>query len=427
MSELLEKILDKRNMNEAYKKVCANKGASGVDGMEIKELDGYIRENWDSIKEQIRKRSYKPQPVRRVEIPKPNGSKRNLGIPTVMDRVIQQGIAQVISPICEPLFSEYSYGFRPNRSCEMAIREMLMFLNEGYEWIVDIDLERFFDNVPQDKLMNLVHNIINDGDTESLIRKYLKAGVMVQGRYEKTEQGTPQGGNLSPLLSNIMLNELDKELEKRGLRFVRYADDCVIAVRSEASAKRVMYSITDWIERKLGLKVNAEKTHITRPGKLKYLGFGFYKDSKTKEWKCRPHKDSVQKFKRKLKTLTNRSRSMAFAVRVQQLNWVIRGWINYFASSSMRTVMNDIDAHLRTRLRVIIWKQWKAPSKRQWGLQKLGIGKDLAKQTSYMGDHYQWVVTKTCVVRAISKEKLSQAGLVSCYDYYMERHALKLC
>ena len=414
-------------MNEAYRKVCANKGAGGVDGMEIKELDGYIRENWDSIKEQIRKRSYKPQPVRRVEIPKPNGNKRKLGIPTVMDRVIQQGIAQVITPMCEPLFSDHSYGFRPNRSCEMAIKDMLMFLKEGYEWIVDIDLEKFFDNVPQDKLMSLVHNIINDGDTESLIRKYLKAGVMVQGRYEKTEQGTPQGGNLSPLLSNIMLNELDKELEKRGLRFVRYADDCVIAVRSETSAKRVMYSITDWIERKLGLKVNAEKTHITRPSNLKYLGFGFYKDSKTKEWKCRPHKDSVQKFKRKLKTLTNRSRSMAFAVRVQQLNWVIRGWINYFALSSMKTVMNDIDAHLRTRLRVIIWKQWKVPGKRQWGLQKLGIGKDPAKQTSNIGDHYQWIVTKTCVVRAISKEKLSQAGLVSCYDYYMERHALKLC
>ena len=427
MSELLEKILDKRNMNEAYRKVCANKGAGGVDGMEIKELDGYIRENWDGIKEQIRKRSYKPQPVRRVEIPKPNGNKRKLGIPTVMDRVIQQGIAQVITPMCEPLFSDHSYGFRPNKSCEMAIKDMLMFLKEGYEWIVDIDLEKFFDNVPQDKLMSLVHNIINDGDTESLIRKYLKAGVMVQGRYEKTEQGTPQGGNLSPLLSNIMLNELDKELEKRALRFVRYADDCVIAVRSETSAKRVMYSITDWIERKLGLKVNAEKTHITRPSNLKYLGFGFYKDSKTKEWKCRPHKDSVQKLKRKLKTLTNRSRSMAFAVRVQQLNWVIRGWINYFALSSMKTVMNDIDAHLRTRLRVIIWKQWKVPGKRQWGLQKLGIGKDLAKQTSNMGDHYQWIVTKTCVVRAISKEKLSQAGLVSCYDYYMERHALKLC
>ena len=427
MSELLEKILEKKNMNEAYKKVCANKGAGGVDGMELEELDGFIRKNWNSIREQIRGRSYKPQPVRRVEIPKPNGSKRKLGIPTVMDRVIQQGIAQIISPMCEPLFSDHSYGFRPNRSCEMAIKDMLMFLNEGYEWIVDIDLEKFFDNVPQDKLMSLVHNIINDGDTESLIRKYLKAGVMVQGRYEKTEQGTPQGGNLTPLLSNIMLNELDKELERRGLRFVRYADDCVIAVRSEASAKRVMYSITDWIERKLGLKVNADKTHITRPMNLKYLGFGFWKDSKTKEWKCRPHKDSVQKFKRTLKKLTERRKSMAFAERVKQLNRVIRGWINYFAIGRMKTAMTDIDAHLRTRLRVIIWKQWKVAKKRQWGLQKLGIGKDLARQTSYMGDHYQWIVTKTCVVRAISKEKLKQAGLVSCYDYYMERHALKLC
>ena len=427
MSELLEKILEKKNMNEAYKKVCANKGAGGVDGMELEELDGFIRKNWNSIREQIRGRSYKPQPVRRVEIPKPNGSKRKLGIPTVMDRVIQQGIAQIISPMCEPLFSDHSYGFRPNRSCEMAIKDMLMFLNEGYEWIVDIDLEKFFDNVPQDKLMSLVHNIINDGDTESLIRKYLKAGVMVQGRYEKTEQGTPQGGNLTPLLSNIMLNELDKELERRGLRFVRYADDCVIAVRCEASAKRVMYSITDWIERKLGLKVNADKTHITRPMNLKYLGFGFWKDSKTKEWKCRPHKDSVQKFKRTLKKLTERRKSMAFAERVKQLNRVIRGWINYFAIGRMKTAMTDIDAHLRTRLRVIIWKQWKVPKKRQWGLQKLGIGKDLARQTSYMGDHYQWIGTKTCVVRAISKEKLKQAGLVSCYDYYMERHALKLC
>ena len=389
MSELLEKILEKKNMNEAYKKVCANKGAGGVDGMELEELDGFIRKNWNSIREQIRGRSYKPQPVRRVEIPKPNGSKRKLGIPTVMDRVIQQGIAQIISPMCEPLFSDHSYGFRPNRSCEMAIKDMLMFLNEGYEWIVDIDLEKFFDNVPQDKLMSLVHNIINDGDTESLIRKYLKAGVMVQGRYEKTEQGTPQGGNLSPLLSNIMLNELDKELERRGLGFVRYADDCVIAVRSEASAKRVMYSITDWIERKLGLKVNADKTHITRPMNLKYLGFGFWKDSKTKEWKCRPHKDSVQKFKRTLKKLTERRKSMAFAERVKQLNRVIRGWINYFAIGRMKTAMTDIDAHLRTRLRVIIWKQWKVPKKRQWGLQKLGIGKDLARQTSYMGDHYQ--------------------------------------
>jgi len=427
MSELLEKILSRNNMNEAYKRVKAKNGAGGVEDMEIEDLPEYIRENWGSIKEQIRERKYKPQPVRRAEIPKPDGSKRKLGIPTVMDRVIQQAIAQVISPMCEPLFSENSYGFRPNRSCEMAIKELLTFLNEGYEWIVDIDLEKFFDNVPQDKLMSLVHNIINDGDTESLIRKYLKAGVMVQGKYEKTDRGTPQGGNLSPLLSNIMLNELDKELEKRGLRFVRYADDCVIAVRSESSAKRVMYSITDWIERKLGLKVNATKTRITRPMKLKYLGFGFYKDSKAKEWKCRPHTDSVRKFKRKMKNLTIRKYSINFRERIKQINQVIRGWINYFSLSSMKTVMTDIDAHLRTRLRVIIWKQWKVPSKRQWGLQKLGVDKDLARLTSYVGDRYQWVVTKTCVVRAISKEKLSKAGLVSCLDYYNERHALKLC
>lgn len=427
MLELLEKILSRENMNEAYKRVKGNKGAGGVDDMEIEDLPEYIRGNWNSIKEQIRTREYKPQPVRRAEIPKPDGSKRKLGIPTVMDRVIQQSIAQIISPMCEPLFSENSYGFRPNRSCEMAIRELLIFLNEGYEWIVDIDLEKFFDNVPQDRLMSLVHNIINDGDTESLIRKYLKAGVMVEGKYEKTDKGTPQGGNLSPLLSNIMLSELDKELEKRGLRFVRYADDCVIAVRSEASAKRVMYSITDWIERKLGLKVNATKTRITRPMKLKYLGFGFYKDSKAKEWKCRPHTDSVNKFKRKLKNLTIRKYSMNFRKRIERINQVIRGWINYFSLSSMKTVMNDIDAHLRTRLRVIIWKQWKVPSKRQWGLQKLGIGKDLARLTSYVGDRYQWVVRKTCVVRAISKEKLTKAGLVSCLDYYNERHALKLC
>ena len=426
MSELLEKILDKKNMNVAYKRVCSNKGAGGVDDVTVEELGDYIKENWDSIREQIRKREYKPQPVRRVEIPKPDGGKRKLGIPTVMDRVIQQGIAQVISPMCEVHFSEYSYGFRPGRSCEQAILKLLDYLNDGCTWIVDIDLEKFFDNVPQDRLMSLVHNIINDGDTESLIRKYLKAGVMTREGYEETNLGTPQGGNLSPLLSNIMLNELDKELEARGLNFTRYADDCVIAVRSEASAKRVMRTITDWIQRKLGLKVNMTKTKITPPSKLKYLGFGFYKDSKTKEWKCRPHTDSVKKFKRKLKALTVRKRSIRFADRVKKINQVTRGWINYFAIASMKTAMTDIDAHLRTRLRVIIWKQWKVPSKRQWGLQKLGIGKDLARLTSYCGNRYQWVVTKTCVVRAISKEKLTQAGLVSCLDYYMERHALKL-
>ena len=357
MSELLEKILSKDNMNTAYKRVCSNKGAGGVDGVSVEALGDYIKENWDSIRNQIRSREYKPQPVRRVEIPKPNGGMRKLGIPTVMDRVIQQGIVQVISPMCEPLFSEWSYGFRPNRSCEMAIRQLLVYLNEGYEWIVDIDLEKFFDNVPQDKLMSLVHDIINDGDTESLIRKYLKAGVMTTQGYEETKLGTPQGGNLSPLLSNIMLNELDKELEARGLRFTRYADDCVIAVKSESSAKRVMRTVSDWIERKLGLKVNMTKTRITRPMKLKYLGFGFYKDSRTKEWKCRPHQESVKKFKDRLKGLTGRKIPGTVRSKIEKINQVTRGWINYYALGAMKTEMTKIDAHLRTRLRVIIWKQ----------------------------------------------------------------------
>ncbi len=427
MSELLEKILSNINIDNAYKRVCANKGAGGVDGVTVEELGDYINKNWNSIREQIRKRTYKPQPVKRVEIPKPNGGVRNLGIPTVMDRVIQQGIVQVISPMCEPLFSDWSYGFRLDRSCEMAIRQLLIYLNDGYEWIVDIDLEKFFDNVPQDKLMSLVHDIIKDGDTESLIRKYLKAGVMTPHGYEETRLGTPQGGNLSPLLSNIMLNELDKELETRGLRFTRYADDCVIAVKSEASAKRVMRTVTDWIQRKLGLKVNMTKTHITRPSKLKYLGFGFYKDTKANEWKCRPHKDSVARFKRKLKELTCRKMPGTVKEKIAKINQVTRGWINYYALGSMKTAMAEVDAHLRTRLRVIIWKQWKVPKRRQWGLQKLGVGKNLARLTSYCGNRYYWVCTKTCVARAISKEILGKAKLVSCLDYYNERHALMLC
>ena len=414
-------------MYAAYKKVCANKGASGIDNVTVEELLDYVKENWNGIREQIRNREYRPQPVRRVEIPKPNGGTRKLGIPTVMDRVIQQAIVQVLSPMCEPLFSEYNYGFRPHRNCEMAVSQLLVLLNEGYEWIVDIDLEKFFDNVPQDKLMSLVHDIINDGDVESLIRKYLQAGIMTENGYKETNVGTPQGGNLSPLLSNIMLNELDKELETRQLRFVRYADDCIIAVRSEASAKRVMRTVSDWIHRKLGLKVNMTKTRIARPTKLKYLGFTFYKDSNAKEWKCKPHGDSVASLKRKLKRLTSRRMPGAIADKIKKINQVIRGWINYYALGSMKSAMSAIDEHLRTRLRVLVWKQWKVPSKRQWGLQKLGIPKNEARRVSQWGDHYQLVALKSCLKRAITKQVLSKKGLVSCVDYYTQRHALKLC
>ena len=423
--KLIEQILAKNNVREALNRVVSNKGASGIDGMKVEELRDYMNANWTSIKQSILERRYKPAPVRKVEIPKPNGGVRKLGIPTVVDRTLQQSIVQVLTPIFEAEFQENSYGFRPGRSCEQAVQKLLEYLNEGAEWIVDIDLEKFFDNVPQDKLMSYVGRVIQDPDTESLIRKYLKSGVMDHGLYEATELGTPQGGNLSPLLSNVMLNELDKELVRRGLRYVRYADDCVIAVGSEASAKRVMHSVTQWIERVLGLKVNATKTHICRPSKLKYLGFGFYKSPQTKQWTARPHEDSVAKFVRKLKKLCKRSWSISMTARITMLNRVIRGWVNYFAIGSMKGKMATIDEHLRTMLRKVIWKQWKTPRKRACGLRKLGICNDLAKLTSYSGDRYEWVVRHTCVVRAISKEVLARRGLVSCLDYYAISHSLK--
>ena len=420
MSEMLEKILSSENIRTAYEKVYANKGAGGVDGVTTEELKAYLHENWRSIREQIRTRTYTPQPVLRVEIPKPNGGVRKLGIPTVVDRVIEQAITQVLTPIFDPLFSESSYGFRPQRRCEQAIIKLLEYLNDGYVWIVDIDLEKFFDNVPQDKLMSYVGRVIHDGDTESLIRKYLKAGVMVNGRYEATEVGTPQGGNLSPLLSNIMLNELDRELESRGLKFTRYADDCVIVVKSKAAATRVMYSITEWIERKLGLKVNAEKTHITPPGRLKYLGFGFWKDKD--EWKARPHEDSVEKFKRKLKALCRRNWNVDLTYRFQKINEVTRGWINYFRIGSMKTKLERIDGQLRVRVIAIIWKQWKVRAKRVWGLRKLGIELKQAILMARMGDRYMVVAHNPTIKQAFTKEKLTKRGLVSLSEYYAKVH-----
>ncbi len=416
LMQLMDRILSRENMQLAYRKVKANKGAGGVDGIEIEDIDEYLRENWTDIRERILRRKYKPQPVLRVEIPKPTGGIRKLGIPTVVDRIIEQAIVQVISPIADPHFSENSYGFRPGRRAQQAVIKLLEYLNDGYTYIVDIDLEKFFDNVPQDKLMTLVHKLINDPDTESLISKYLKAGVMVNGKLEETNLGTPQGGNLSPLLSNIMLNELDRELEARGLHFVRYADDCVIAVGSSAAANRVMHNITGWIERKLGLKVNMTKTKITKPKGLKYLGFGFVKMGE--RWEARPHQDSVKKFERRLKQLTKRSWSITMDERIMRLNWVIRGWINYFRIGKMKQNMSRIDEHLRTRLRIVIWKQWKTRQRRMWGLRKLGAPEWMARQSVGFGDHYQ-AAAKTTGLRLINKQILARRGLVSCLDYYL--------
>ena len=418
--ELLEKILDDKNLYHAYKQVYKNKGASGVDGITVEELGVYLFQHKEEIKEQIRNLKYKPSPVRRVEIPKENGKKRKLGIPTAVDRVIQQAIVQVITPLYEPQFSETSYGFRPRRSCEMAVIKALEYFNDGYDWIVDIDLQAFFDNVNQDKLIGIIRKTIKDGRVVSLIRKYLVSGVMINGVVQPTKVGTPQGGNLSPLLSNIMLNELDKELEKRGLRFVRYADDCLIMVKSEKAANRVMQTITRYIENKLGLIVNAEKSKVARPREIKYLGFGFY--NKKGIWKPKPHVKSVQKFKAKLKDITSRSNALSIDEKIEKLNQVIRGWINYFRIANMKNKIKEIDEHLRTRIRVIIWKQWKKIGRRQKALEQLGIETELAHNIACSRKGYQLICKTDWLKFAINIEGLRKRGLVFLLDQYTKVH-----
>ena len=419
--ELLEEILNPNNLNKAYKKVVANKGVAGVDGITVEEEFDYLKENGDRIKNQIRKRRYKPQPVKRVQIPKENGKMRNLGIPTVTDRIIQQAIFQVISPIFEKQFSDNSFGFRPGKSCEQAVIKGLEYLNDGYEWIVDIDLEKFFDTVNQDKLITIIGKTITDGDVVSLIRKYLSAGVMEKGIVKPTYVGTPQGGNLSPLLSNIMLNELDKELEARGLNFVRYADDCIILVKSEKAANRVLTSVTKFIEKKLGLKVNAEKSKVTRPTKTKYLGFSFWKSPKG-QWKPKPHLKSYQKLIRKLKQLTDRSWSISLDNRIKKINYVVRGWINYFRIANMRQKIIDIDQHLRTRIRVVIWKQWKKTLRRYKALRQLGLTHELAFNCANTRKGYYQICKTTYIQFAINNERLRKRGLVFLLDQYEKVH-----
>ena len=422
--ELLEKVLNGSNIADAIEKVVGNKGAGGIDRISVEDFKKAIENeeiNFEEIKEQIRNRKYKPSPVRRVYIPKDNGDKRGLGIPIVLDRVIQQAIVQVLSPIYEEQFSNNSYGFREKRSCEMAVIKLLEYFNDGYTWVVDIDLEKFFDNVCHDKLISIIMKTVHDGELVSLIRKYLVAGVMENGVVQETKKGTPQGGNLSPLLSNIMLNELDKELEKRGLNFVRYADDCIITVKSEKAANRVMETITKFIEKKLGLKVNATKSKVAKPKDIKYLGYGFYY-TKTGIIKPKPHLKSIQKFKRKLKQLTKRNVSISLSDRIKQLNYVIRGWINYFRIGYMKGWLKSITSHLCRRIRCIIWKQWKTCRHRYECLLKLGVTKDKAKRTAYSRASY-WHNSKSIVIHvAISNERLKRKGLLFPIDHYLKVH-----
>lgn len=421
-SSLMKQILSKENLNTAYLQVVRNKGAEGVDDMKYTELKEHLEKNGEIIKGQLRTRKYKPQPVRRVEIPKPDGGVRNLGVPTVTDRFVQQAIAQVLTPIYEEEFHDHSYGFRPNRCAQQAIITALDMMNDGNDWIVDIDLEKFFDTVNHDKLMTLIGRTIKDGDVISIIRKFLVSGIMVDEEYRESVVGTPQGGNLSPLLANIMLNELDKEMEQRGLNFVRYADDCIVMVGSEMSANRVMRNLTKFIEEKLGLKVNMTKSKVDRPSGLKYLGFGFYLDSRARQYKAKPHAKSIAKFKVRMKQLTCRSWGVDNAYKVKKLNELIRGWINYFKIGSMKTLCTKMDSKIRYRIRMCIWKHWKTPQNRATNLIKLGMYKEDAYAIAYTGARIAHVC-RGALNYVITNKRLATFGLVSMLDYYTEKCA----
>ena len=418
-TKLLEEILSKENLEKACIAVVRNKGVSGIDGMKVDELKEYICKHGDSITQKIRQRKYKPLAVRRVQIPKPDGTKRDLGIPAVKDRWIQQAIYQVLNPKFEEVFSEHSYGFRPRRSCESAVIKALEYMNDGYDWIVDMDLSKFFDNVNQDILMILVHKVIKDPDTESLIRRILQSGVMVEGVFQETKIGTPQGGNLSPLLANIYLNELDVELTKRGLRFTRYADDVIICVRSEVAANRVMRTVTEWLEKHLRVKVNMTKTKVCRPNGLKYLGYSFFQRN---GWKPKPHIKSVEKLKAKLHELTIRSKSISMESRIAKINSVIRGWVNYFRICEMKTVLRTIDKWLRVRIRMCIWKQWKTIQKRRRALMILGAPRWLAEGLSNSRKGCM-AIAKGGLGSLISAKILKLKGLLSLTDHYHEVHS----
>ena len=362
VDDVLEKILMSENIREAVKEVKQNKGAPGIDQMTVDELNAYFALNESNVIQQIRNKEYKPQPVRRVYIPKPNSDKkRPLGIPTVVDRVVQQAIARVLTIEYDPLFSEHSYGFRPNRDCHKAMAEALMYLNEGRTWIIDFDIEKYFDTVNHDKLISILRENTNDAVILHLIRAFLKAGVMDEGLVSPTEEGVPQGGPLSPVLSNVYLDKLDKELEARDLAFVRYADDFVIFARSQKSADRVMKSVSSWIERKLFLRVSPTKTHIVPPSRSEFLGFGFWKSGS--EWKCKPLASRKARLWDKLRTVTCRRKAAALplSVTVNKVNEILRGWINYYRISNMKDFMYETGAWIRHRIRIIMVKQWKKP------------------------------------------------------------------
>jgi RNA-directed DNA polymerase len=412
---LMERILSRENLLTALKRVERNKGSHGIDGMSVKFLRRHLYDNWDSLREALRTGNYQPSPVRRVEIPKPSGGIRLLGIPTVTDRFIQQAIAQVLTPIFDPTFSENSYGFRPNRSAHDAIRTAKGYIKEGFRWVIDMDLEKFFDKVNHDKLMGILATRIEDRILLKLIRKYLQSGVMLNGIVQLTEEGTPQGGPLSPLLSNIILDKLDKELEARGHRFVRYADDCNIYVQSSKAGQRVMDSITTFIEQKLRLKVNKDKSAVDRPWRRKFLGFSF---TWNKEPKVRIAKESIKRFKTKIREITSRSKPFPMQIRIEMLNRYLTGWCGYFALADTPSKFKEFDEWIRRRLRMCAWKQWKKTKTKIRKLIGLGIPVNKAYEWGNSRKKYWRIACSPILHKTLDNSYWSERGLRSLYNRY---------
>jgi len=419
---LLEHILSPSNLNAAYKQVRRNKGSWGVDKMEVESLKDYLVRQKDELITSIHRGKYRPNPVRRVEIPKENGKQRQLGIPTVVDRVIQQSIAQKLSPIYEPKFSPNSFGFRPKRNAHQALRKCQEYITEGYVYAVDIDLERFFDTVSHSKLIEVLSQTIKDGRVISLIHKYLNAGVMKDDKYEATKEGVPQGGPLSPLLSNVLLNELDRELEIRGHKFVRYADDMVIFCKSRRSAERTMKSIIPYIEGKLFLKVNRDKSQVAQVRDIKFLGYSFYITKG--EGRLRVHPKSVAKMKAKIKELTSRSNGWGNDRRKQELSQYIKGWVQYFKLADMQGLLEKVDGWYRRRLRMVIWKQWKRIKTKIANLVKLEINKYKAYEWANTRKGYWHIANSFILSRTITTDRLRNAGYVFLSDCYREVRAV---
>lgn len=421
-TDLLERIVDKDNMRHAYRKVQANKGAAGIDKMGVAEMREYFRQHSDELLDQIKRGKYTPSPVLRVEIPKKEkGKVRKLGIPTVVDRVVQQAVVAQLTPLFEPKFSDSSFGFRPKRSAHDALRACKRHIEAGYGWVVDMDLEKFFDTVCQSKLIQVLSETVTDGRVVSLVHKYLDAGVMVDGNLEQTKVGMPQGGPLSPLLSNVMLNELDRELERRGHRFVRYADDCMIFCRSKRAAQRTCESIVRFIEGKLSLKVNREKTCVAYFNQVKYLGYALYRGKG--ECRFRVHPESVKAMKGRVRELTARSNAMSNECRPQAVRRFVRGWVNYFKLADMKMLLRDVDQWMRRRIRMVYWKQWKKNRTRFKMLQKCGIERGKAWEFANTRKAYWRVANSPIMARAVKTEQLRRKGYLFFSDYYGQVHA----